>query len=899
MEEILYEKQNTEQMDVQRPFQGLRSYEEKNKTQFGGRDVEIRELFNLVETNRLTIVFGKSGIGKTSLINAGLIPELQKNYFFPVYIRIDYSSAKTPLEQVKHLFYEKLKIADATIAEIGKCTLWEYFSNQKLFDGLLTPVLIFDQFEETFTIGKEKSHAVMEFIIELSDLAENRVPMVVQERRQNESEMISSLYGEQNFHVIISLREDYLAQLESLKRYLPSIKDSRFRVIQMTVLQAMDAVMKPSKNLIEKNVAIEIIKKLPGVSELDFEASTADQENVKRFLIEPFLLSLICYEINEKRIEKNLDKINPELVSQFDISDVINSYYTKTMQGFSENVQQGVEDSMLTEGGFRKLQSLEELEKEYKINNSDIQKLIEKRIIRKELRDGVEYVELIHDVLAPVIKARRDKRITERREIEKTEAIKRAIKLDRDKRNKILRTTLLLMLPVLAVLLWITINKNINSKRKYENLAFANKLLTTTRIISNSYTDDSTAALVSRTAYIINRDNNGGNGVNFYNSMYESLSYLNKGIFEAATYDSTSIRAIADAGNDIFYFACVNGKIYKKNLADSATQLVNDFEGRITSMVISSDKRYMAVAGTFNDVKIIDLSTEQKNSESLPTRDSAEGRKSVSFTDDGRLLLQLQYKIIGWEVNTWKPISWKQKIQVESDNGNLKTSVNHGVWGDKDHFEYAGKEFSCMTVFQNKIALGIDSGVILINRDSLFKIKSNDVDKTSSIEFDPAGKYLFIGDNSGTLCRMSLADFSTENNQYQTTRISDITFNSDGNYMASSSFDGSTAIWDMKNNWSSLTPLVLLAPGQKSFIEDINKSSVYCVAFSNYSDYVLAGYFNGKILKWPVNMDILADLICRHANASLNTINLKKVIKREVDFKKIIKYSCNVNSVVK
>src|SRR5580765_3079260 len=101
MEEILYEKQNVEQVDVQRPFQGLRSYEEKNKTQFGGRDAEIRELYNLVEANRLTIVFGKSGIGKTSLIKAGLIPELQKNYFFSIYLRIDYSSNKTPLNQVR------------------------------------------------------------------------------------------------------------------------------------------------------------------------------------------------------------------------------------------------------------------------------------------------------------------------------------------------------------------------------------------------------------------------------------------------------------------------------------------------------------------------------------------------------------------------------------------------------------------------------------------------------------------------------------------------------------------------------------------------------------------------------------------------------------------------------
>lgn len=897
MEAILYEKQ-IELVDTQRPFQGLRSYEEKNKTQFGGRDAEISELFNLVETNRLTIVFGKSGIGKTSLLNAGLIPELQNSYFFPVYIRVDYSSVKTPLDQVRELVYEKLKTADPTVPEPGNLTLWEYFCNLRLYDGLLTPVLIFDQFEEIFTIGKEKRQPVQEFITELSDLAENRVPMVVQEERQNKSEKAFSQYEEQNFHVIISLREDYLAQLESLKGYLPSIKNSRFRVVQMSVFQAMDAVMKPAKNLIDKEVAVAIIKKLPGISELDFEASATDQESVKKLLVEPFLLSLICYEINEKRIENGLDKINLDLVSQFDISDVINSYYTKTMHGFSENVQQGVEDSMLTEGGFRKLQSLEELEKEYKINNNDIQKLIEKRIIRKELRDGVEYVELIHDVLAPVIKAKRDKRITILQEKEKTEAIQRAIKLDRDKRNKFLRTALLLMLPVLAVLLWITVNKNINSKRKYENLAFANKLLVTSRIISNSYADVSTAALVSRTAYMINRDNNGGGGVNFYNSMYESSIYLRGVNFEVAKNDFTSVRSIADAGNDIFYFACVNGKIYKINLADSTQQLVNDFDSRISSIVISPDKRYMAVAGVFNDVKIIDLLKGGKNSESLPTGDTAGAGKTVCFTNDGRLILRLQSKIIGWEINSWKPISWKQKIRVEVNNGNQEAAVNEGVSESKDYFDYGGIEFSSMSVFRDKIALGIDSGVILITKDSVFKIKSNDVDKTSSIEFDPAGEHLFIGDNPGTLCRMSLADFSTENNQYQTARITDITFSSNGNFMASSSFDGSTAIWDMNNNWSSLTPLILLPPGEKSFIEDIT-SSAYCVAFSKTNDYVLTGYFNGKILKWPVNMDILADLICSHANASLNTSVLKKVIKRDDDLKKIIKYSCNVNSVVK
>ncbi|HEV8273771.1 MAG TPA: hypothetical protein VGQ04_20805 [Chitinophagaceae bacterium] len=894
MEQVLKQNQNTEELDVQRPFQGLRSYEEKNKTQFGGRDSEIEELFSLVETNRLTVVFGKSGIGKTSLINAGLIPELLKNYFFPVYLRIDYSSGKTPLDQSKELIYEKLKLRDKTVPEIGNLTLWEYFSNLKLLDGLLTPVLIFDQFEETFTIGKEKSHSVQQFLIELSNLAENRVPLVVQEERQNRSEMISSLYGGQDFHIIISLREDYLAQLESLKKYLPSIKESRFRVVQMTALQAMDAVMKPAKELIEKDVAVEIIKKLPGISDLDFETSSSDLEDVKKFVVEPFLLSLICYEINEKRIEKRLDKINQELVSQFDISDVINSYYTKTMQGFSENVQQGIEDSMLTEGGFRKLQSLEELESEYKINNDEIQQLIEKRIIRKELRDGVEYVELIHDVLTPVIKGKRDKRIIELQEKEKNEAIKRALATERAKKKKFIGTVLLIMGTAITVLLIITVKARIKNSRyeeKDKQLAFANQLLITASIVSNSYADDKTAALISRTAFLINKENNGGNDIGFYNSMYKNSYALLK--FEVASVDSTAIRDIVNAGNDILYFACTNGKIYRKNGIDSSGQLFYDFKTRLTSIAISPDKKYLAVASYFDSVKIFNLIKEQDNPISMPIGGTIGSGKSVCFTEDGKLILRLDSAIIGWEVNSWKKISWNQKVQIEVNNKKQKPQKNKMVFEENSNFESNSNtgKFSSVAVFKDKIAIGADSAIILISNDSVFKIKSNDIGSPTSIEFDPSGKYLFIGNTLGTLCRMSLADFSTEFNQFQTARIIDIVFSTDGNYMASASYDRTIGIWNMKNNWNSLTPLLFLPP-------DIT-TNIYCVAFSDSSDYALSGYWNGKIFKWPVNTDVLADLICSNATSGLDTSMIKKIMKQDFDIKKFEKDTCNLKSKIK
>ena len=61
-------------------FIGLQSYTEAQSDSFYGRDEEIDRLTNLVKSNTLTIVFGKSGTGKTSLLNAGVFPRLRKDY---------------------------------------------------------------------------------------------------------------------------------------------------------------------------------------------------------------------------------------------------------------------------------------------------------------------------------------------------------------------------------------------------------------------------------------------------------------------------------------------------------------------------------------------------------------------------------------------------------------------------------------------------------------------------------------------------------------------------------------------------------------------------------------------------------------------------------------------------
>src|SRR5436190_1342098 len=71
-------------------FIGLKSYSEDQADIFYGRDEEINRLTNLVKANTLTIVFGKSGTGKTSLLNAGVFPRLRKEFCLPFRIRLEF-----------------------------------------------------------------------------------------------------------------------------------------------------------------------------------------------------------------------------------------------------------------------------------------------------------------------------------------------------------------------------------------------------------------------------------------------------------------------------------------------------------------------------------------------------------------------------------------------------------------------------------------------------------------------------------------------------------------------------------------------------------------------------------------------------------------------------------------
>jgi hypothetical protein len=401
------------EVDAEHPWLGLDFFTEETRQYFYGREDEIGELARRVRRKPLTVLFGQSGLGKTSILRAGLVPRLRPEGYCPVYVRIDYApSAPSPAEQIKRAIFratqESGEWTQTGVAVPGE-SLWEFLHHRddilRARDGrTLVPLLIFDQFEEVFTLGQSDDFGrkrAAEFIEDLADLVENRAPAAVESRIESEQASSDDFdFTRCDYRVLIALREDYLAHLEAFKGAMPSITQNRMRLAPMTGAQALAAVMKPGGSLVSEEVAEAIVRFVAGGAEL------ANAE------VEPALLSLICRELNAARIAQGAAEISTGLLAGSQAS-ILTDFYSRALADQPAGVHRIIEDQLLTESGFRENVAEERVLKAFAAAGAApdaLATLVNRRLLRIEERLDVRRVELTHDVLCSVVAAARNAR---------------------------------------------------------------------------------------------------------------------------------------------------------------------------------------------------------------------------------------------------------------------------------------------------------------------------------------------------------------------------------------------------------------------------------------------------------------------------------------------------------
>jgi hypothetical protein len=400
-------------VDARNPWLGLVSFTEETRAFFFGRDQEVAELARRVQRKLLTVLFGKSGLGKTSILRAGLVPGLRQHGYCPVYVRIAYErDTPEPAEQIKDAIRRAASASgqwtQAGVSTAGE-SLWEFLHHRDdvLRDAAgvkLIPLLIFDQFEELFTLAQSDEFGrarAARFMEELADLVENRPPKALEARlEQDETAAEHFDFARGDYRVLISLREDYLAPLESLKSVMPSLSQNRLRLAPMSSAQALEAVLRPGGHLVSQEVAAAIVRFVAGVSEL------ANAE------VEPSLLSLICRELNDARVAQGREEISLDLLAGSHES-ILGSFYERSLADQPAAVRRVIEDELLTDSGFRENVAEERLLKRFEAAGASpgaLATLVNRRLLRIEERLDVRRVELTHDVICGVVKASRDQR---------------------------------------------------------------------------------------------------------------------------------------------------------------------------------------------------------------------------------------------------------------------------------------------------------------------------------------------------------------------------------------------------------------------------------------------------------------------------------------------------------
>lgn len=392
---------------------GLESYCEENAALFFGRDTEIEELANSIFHNNQTIIYGPSGIGKSSIIKAGVMSLARKNDFLPVYIRLSFNEDSDPsyVRQIITAIREEAKKNDVEIDPIidyvnpQDISLWEFFHCNRfvnIYDLPIIPLMIIDQFEEIFTLSKDKAETDR-FFKNISELCDNITPDYIKTHLSKSGKYVK--YPDNtDTRLVISLREDFLPRLEEQASNIPALKRNRFSLQAINGQQAMEIIMKPEPGLVSEDVALSIIRTVSGNQDVTAK-SLPDVE------VEPSLLSLYCSELDIKRVNNKERVISQKLVEEAG-KNIINDFYKEKVSHVSPEAVSFLESRLLTKNGYRDSAPLDDtLADPMGLTQEEYDFLSKNRILRTEERNGIKRIEFTHDILCKAACEYRDNKL--------------------------------------------------------------------------------------------------------------------------------------------------------------------------------------------------------------------------------------------------------------------------------------------------------------------------------------------------------------------------------------------------------------------------------------------------------------------------------------------------------
>lgn len=336
------------------PYVGPRPFKIEERGIFFGREREAEELVSLITAHPVVLFYAQSGAGKTSLLNAALIPKLRDEEEFDVLLPLRVQGQiqqgfrigpETNIYMLNALLssgenQDPEKLAGMTLAEFLKTRP----KKENKYGEPTLRVVIFDQFEELFTAYPENWKERQAFFEQVRDAIDGNPK--------------KGIVGDHLLRVIFSMREDYIAEMDPYAGILPENLRTRFRLELMRQRSALEAVQEPLKKMgasFAPGVAEQLVNDLLKIP----SRKAGDSPKMGQY-IEPVQLQIVCQSLWQA-LDGETRVITQEHLKDYgDLSQVLSNFYERGIREVDKatdekeaDIRTWFEDTFITAEGTR------------------------------------------------------------------------------------------------------------------------------------------------------------------------------------------------------------------------------------------------------------------------------------------------------------------------------------------------------------------------------------------------------------------------------------------------------------------------------------------------------------------------------------------------------------------
>lgn len=413
-------------MSNKRRYPGAKPFAANQGHLFKGREKEAKQLRQLIENHQLTVLYGRSGYGKSSLLNAAVLPTFVEAGYHVINVRLGAwtpESTSSPISNTILSLTEDTDLLESTVLdELVRWdnSLWYYTKTFSLNTKQQRLLFVFDQFEELFTYPQEE---IEHYEKNLSELLKTRIPQRYRDELQKKAKgpkdpKYQRVLERMDIKMVIGIRSNRFHLLERLSTTLPEILQNTLELDALSREGARAAIVEPAADTLEQYESIPFTYEITAQnSMLDF----LTQEG----RIEGILLQMVCAYFEQSIIDKRgkNEITQADLLANATQADgsisglegVVDRYYSDRIDDLpdeiEETVKRFIEDNLVQRvgnGGMRLSMHQAQIKERFDIDKNILDELVYNGLLRTEpfLRGGLTY-ELTHDrLIEPVLKSK-------------------------------------------------------------------------------------------------------------------------------------------------------------------------------------------------------------------------------------------------------------------------------------------------------------------------------------------------------------------------------------------------------------------------------------------------------------------------------------------------------------